>query len=65
MWSIVQRAIRKRRVLRYAKAFPDDLPAVQAVLTALEFNAKSAREAAEMLAGRPLTDREWSAVSSR
>lgn len=65
MWQFVQRFTRKRRALRYAKAFPGDLPAVQAVLLALELNAKNAREAAEILAGRALTDREWSAVSPR
>ena len=65
MFAFLTKAISQSRALRYAKAFPDDLPAVQAILAALEFGAKSARDAAEMLAGRELSDAEWLAVSPR
>ena len=65
MLDFISRAIRKRRALRYAKAFPDDIPAVQAILTALELKAKNSREAAEMLVGRELSDAEWKPVSAR
>jgi hypothetical protein len=65
MLEFITRAIRRRRASRYAKAFPDDIAAVQAVLAALELKAGNARDAAEMLAGRPLSDAEWQPISAR
>jgi hypothetical protein len=65
MFAFLTKAIRQRRALRYAKAFPDEITAVQAILAALELGAKSARDAAEMLAGRELSDAEWLTVSPR
>ena len=65
MFEFISRAIRKRRALRYAKAFPEDLAAVQAILAALDLHAKSAREAADILAGRLLSDSEWRSIADR
>lgn len=65
MFEFITRAIRQRRARQYAKAFPDDLAAVQAILMALDFKAKNAREAAEMLAGREFSEAEWLAISTR
>lgn len=65
MLKFITRKIRQARAVRYVRAFPEDLPAAQAVLAALEFGAANAREAAEMLAGRPLSDSEWSGVSAQ
>jgi hypothetical protein len=38
---------------------------VQAVLAALDLKAKTAKEAAEMLFGRELSDVEWQKMSAR
>jgi hypothetical protein len=43
MFGFIDRAIRKRRVVRYLKALPEDVTVVQAILAALEFKAKSPR----------------------
>ena len=59
------RAIRRRRAIRYFRAYPEDLAAVQAVLAALDLKAKTAKEAAEMLFGRELSDVEWQKMSAR
>ena len=65
MFGFIDRAIRKRRALRYLKAFPEDITVVEAILAALELKAKSPRDAAEMMAGRELTDAEWLPMSLR
>jgi hypothetical protein len=65
MFGFIDRAIRKRRVVRYLKALPEDVTVVQAILAALEFKAKSPRDAAEMMAGRELTDAERVPMSLR
>ena len=65
MFDFITRAIRRRRAIRYFKAYPEDLAAVQAVLAALELKAKTAKEAAEMLFGRELSDVEWQKMSAR
>ena len=65
MFDFITRAIRRRRAIRYFRAYPEDLAAVQAVLAALELKAKTAKEAAEMLFGRELSDVEWQKMSAR
>jgi hypothetical protein len=64
MFYFITRAIRRRRAIRYFRAYPEDLAAVQAVLAALD-KAKTAKEAAEMLFGRELSDVEWQKMSAR
>jgi hypothetical protein len=65
MFYFRTRAIRRRRAIRYFRAYPEDLAAVQAVLAALDLKAKTAKEAAEMLFGRELPDVEWQKMSAR
>jgi hypothetical protein len=65
MFYFITRAIRRRRAIRYFRAYPEDLAAVQAVLAALDLKAKTAKEAAEMLFGRELSDVEWQKMSAR
>ena len=57
---------RERRVDEYLKSFPDDDPAVQAIIFAADtVNATSPREAAEVLAGWEMSDDEWGRVGPR
>ena len=58
---------RKRRATTYLAAHPEDEPAVTAILLSIEagFNYQSAREVAEMLKGKELSDSEWSKYGPR
>jgi hypothetical protein len=52
-------------VERYVMAFPDDAPAALTIPTAIELGAKTAREAAEILASREFSDDEWVSIAAR
>ena len=56
---------RSKRTVRYLEKYPNDEPAVQIILIGLELGAVSAREAAEMGAGREISDEEWSKFGER
>jgi hypothetical protein len=48
------------RAIQYLGKHPEDEPAVKAILIGIEaFEISCAREAAEITAGRPLSDEEW------
>jgi hypothetical protein len=60
------RKFRHRRAQKYLAAHPDDEPAVQTIVAALDLLApKSAREVAEMTAARQLSDAEWQKFGPR
>jgi hypothetical protein len=65
MFAWLERWVRNRRAQKYAAAHPDDLPAAQAIVAGLNLEAQSAREVAEMVAGRPLTSEEWARFGHR
>ena len=57
---------RKRRAMNYVRAYPRDEPAARAIyITAGSMGVSSARQVAEITAGRPLTDEEWVQVRPR
>ena len=66
MFNSFARAARKRRAERYLKLHPEDEAAVEPIMLALDQLApRSARDVAEMLAGRCFTDVEWLKVAPR
>jgi hypothetical protein len=65
MFEFLAKSIRRSRAKRYVKAFPEDAPAAETILAALELRAKTAKEAAEMLAGREISAEEWRLISER
>lgn len=65
MFKWFVRRARTKRAAKYLKSYPDDYPAVQAILSSLELEVRAAREVAEMLSGRKLTDNEWNNVAPR
>jgi len=57
---------RRKRAATYLGHFPDDMPAVQAVLMALDLSPQaSARDAAEMLMGSAISNEAWQKISAR
>jgi hypothetical protein len=65
MLRFIEKTLRKRRAARHTKRFPEDTLVVQSLLDALDCNAKTPREAAEVALGRELKDAEWSAIHQR
>ena len=54
------------KIAVYLAKFPDDVPAVKAIcVSASSLGAKTARDAAEITAGRSLNDSEWSKFGPR
>jgi len=54
------------RAFAYAARFPDDQAAAMLILTSVKkLRAKSARQVAEMTAGRSLSDPEWKRYGAR
>jgi hypothetical protein len=61
-----RKSSRERRAIAYLGEFPEDEPAVIAILSSIElFAPRGPREAFEMLAGRASTDQEWSEFKPR
>ena len=50
---------RQRRVKRHPSEFPDDEPAVIALLAVLQFHPRNARQACQMFTGTKMTHGEW------
>jgi hypothetical protein len=66
MLQFITKKLRHYRAREYLKVHPEDEAAVQPILFALDtLSAKSAREVAEMLAGRRFSDAEWLSISPR
>jgi hypothetical protein len=66
MWTWWAKKARERRATKYLSVFPDDAPAVQAVLATLHlFPSSQARHAAEILRGREISDEEWHRIGNR
>jgi hypothetical protein len=62
----IARKFQEHRARNYLLAFPEDEPTVQAILVALRLNPDvGARDAAQMMAGRKLSDDEWEKVGPR
>ncbi|MAU59556.1 MAG: hypothetical protein CMI62_02370 [Parvibaculum sp.] len=60
-----QRKLRTRAI-QYLSRHPEDEPAVKAILMGVEaLGISSAREAAEITAGRPFSDEEWNEYGPR
>lgn len=56
----------RTRADNYLRAHPEDEPAVEAIVAAVEaFGIGTAREAAEITAGGPLSDAEWAQFGPR
>ena len=57
---------RERRALNYLRMHPEDEPLVMALLTSSNLKPNlTAREAAQALIGKPLSDVQWSHYQSR
>jgi hypothetical protein len=57
---------RHRRARKYLASHPEDEAAIQTILATLDHLApKSAREVAEVLAARQLSDVEWQKIARR
>lgn len=57
---------RAKRAGAYLARYPEDRPAVDAILVSVDMlGAKNARAVAQMTAGRAIPDREWDAISHR
>jgi hypothetical protein len=66
MFRNIARRFRHRRAARYLAKYPKDEPAVQVIVATLDDLApKSARDVAEMMAARSLTDMEWQKIAPR
>ncbi len=66
MFEWFRRKMRKRRALRYLLLHPEDEVAVCSILFTLALSPKAtARDAAETVAGRPLSDAEWSQFGAK
>lgn len=65
MHRILRRYRLKRKATRHARSFPEDTLVVQSVLDAIDCEAKSAREAAELALGRGLSSPEWAIMRHR
>jgi hypothetical protein len=66
VFGYLARKFRHRRAQKYLSAHPEDEPAVQTIVATLDLLApRSAREVAEMMAARPLSDDEWQKIGSR
>ena len=49
--------------MKHLERFPEDAPIVESILIAAEMlHAKSAREVAEMLWGREISNKEWDQI---
>jgi hypothetical protein len=66
MWRWFARRSRERRAKRYLQTHPEDDPAVQTILFTLDHLCpKSARDVAQMTAGRKLSEAEWISFAPR
>ena len=62
----LKRRGQSKRAIEYLRQFPNDGPAVEAILMSVTlFDVKSARDAASILAKREMTDAEWAEVGAR
>jgi hypothetical protein len=60
------RKLRERRARTYLQSYPDDETAVQIILVIIDtLSPTSARQVAEMTAGRKFSDTEWSSFGPR
>jgi hypothetical protein len=66
LFDWLRRKRRMRRATDYLRAHPEDEPAAKAIYITVEFlGATSARQVAEITAGRPLSDEEWTEFGPR
>jgi hypothetical protein len=66
MLSWLTRMLRNRRAKRYLATYPDDAPIVEPILGTRDMlHAESARQVAEMVAGRRFSDAEWERYGPR
>lgn len=69
MFKWLDRRKRERLTTEYLRSHPEDEPAVQAIYMSVEMlgreNVTNARQVAEMLAKRPMSDEEWSKFGPR
>jgi predicted transcriptional regulator len=66
MWDWFKKRARERRARRYLATHSEDEVAAEAILGTLEsLSADTARDVAEMVAGRKLTDEQWKRFGPR
>ena len=66
MWRWFARKARERRAKNYLLIYPDDEAAVRTILATFElFRPMSARQIAEITAGRSLSNDEWDQFGAR
>jgi hypothetical protein len=49
----------RRRAERHLREFPDDRPITETIILSLGLGASAARDAFDLLLGKPSTDEEW------